>query len=376
MKIVFLGRYNTTDFLTGPEIVAKCVYRELYKYNLEISFIEYFFDGSKYPVSKKLFGIEKTIDGNVTILRMGLLPIFFYLIRSKPDVIHCITFERFQVLAFIYQIFSKSKIIYNVNGIIAYENSRLRNNLGTFYKWKDSLVEKIIFKHADILLFLSRRSMEIAGNYYKINKVKSIIVPNGFDPGILKLIHSIEYLSEKLSIVFVGDSDRPEKGLDFLITSLQESNIPVKLSVLGDKDYLAKINNNLEIEYKMKMSNQNFIKFLSDKLVFVSASFYEQFSISSLEALAMGLVVVLTENTGLSELLTDGKDAFIFKYGDKLQLIDIIQKIYDDRKLIDKIKTVSRRKAESLTWTNITKNYYLPLYKNICVSNENIDTYK
>lgn len=176
MRIVLLGRYNKSDFLNGPERVANSLYTELNKYNLDISFVEYFFEGSKYALFQKIFGNDSYTDDKITIIRKGILPVLLFLFKSKPDIIHIVTFERFAFLAFIYKLFHKCSIVYNVHGIIVYENSVLQKNMKKFHKWKDHFVEKIIFKYSDCLIFLSQRSIELAGRYYKAAPKKNVII--------------------------------------------------------------------------------------------------------------------------------------------------------------------------------------------------------
>ncbi|MBK6915083.1 MAG: hypothetical protein IPH11_15985 [Ignavibacteriales bacterium] len=51
MKILFLGRYEQSEILNGPEKVAKRIFTGLQD-KTESVFIEYFFDGSKYSIWK------------------------------------------------------------------------------------------------------------------------------------------------------------------------------------------------------------------------------------------------------------------------------------------------------------------------------------
>jgi len=67
MKIVYIGRYNESEILTGPEKVAKRIFHNMTKINSNCVFVEYFFDGAKYNIWKKLFGKEKIADANFEI---------------------------------------------------------------------------------------------------------------------------------------------------------------------------------------------------------------------------------------------------------------------------------------------------------------------
>ena len=57
MKVIFIGTYNESEILSGPEKVCKRVFEEYSKIDDTI-FIQYFQDGRKYSYFKKLFGYE------------------------------------------------------------------------------------------------------------------------------------------------------------------------------------------------------------------------------------------------------------------------------------------------------------------------------
>ncbi len=180
MKIIFLGRYNQSELLTGPEKVAKRIFDGFTKKDKAV-FIEYFFDGGRYGISKKLFGNEKvSATENSEILRMGIFPLLSYLFGNKPALIHIITFERFAVVSFLYKLFSKVKIIYTVHGIIIHEN-RIYKKVSLTYILKDKFCEGVFLNRSDKLIFLSERSVNIAWHYIKFNRKKVEILPNGID---------------------------------------------------------------------------------------------------------------------------------------------------------------------------------------------------
>jgi len=366
VRIVFLGKYNSSDYLTGPEKVAKSIFKEVCKYNHDTSFVEYYFDGKKHSLLKKIFGNEVIKDGNLIIFRKGLIPILVYLIAYKPEIIHCITFERFQIVAFVYRLISKCRIIYNVHGIIAYENTILKKNVKPFYKLKDKFLERCFYKYSAKILFLSHKSIELAKMYYKFDESKIIIIANGFDKDILEIKHAAHNPNEILNAVFVGDKERPEKGFDFLFAGLEKIKIPMKLYIIGNyKDNSLVDNKNIQIEYLEKMTNRNYKDFLQDKDIFISASFYEPFSISVLEAIAVGLVPVITKETGISEYLENGLNGFIFNYSDYELFVEIFEKINNDREYLVKVSNAAKEFASNMTWPEIVSKYYIPLYQDI-----------
>ena len=365
MRIVFLGRFNSTENISGPEYVARNVFYQIKKRNKDTSFVEYFFDGRKYSLFQKLFGSTTVCNGELIIFRKGLVPFFFYLIFTQPDIIHCITFERFQFVAVIYRLFSSVKLVYNVHGIVAYENQLHKIKRNAFYNWKDRIFEKFIYRKADALIFLSKRTIERAKEYFIFDEKKVVLFPNGFDERKIYQKKLNEKNDDNLKIVFVGEITRPEKGIEFLFDILEKINCFLKLFVIGD--YVVKktiMNKNVIVEYVLRMKNDDFLIFLRDKNIFISASFYEPFSIAALEAMAAGLVPILTLETGLSEYITNGENGFVHNYGDTEQFVKTIEQLDNNRELLMKVSKSAQELAMQLNWSKIIERYYLPLYNN------------
>lgn len=365
MRIVFLGRYNPTENISGPEYVARNVFYQIKKRNKDTSFVQYFFDGTEYSLFQKLFGNTTVRDGELIIYRKGLVPLFFYLIFTQPDIIHCITFERFQFIAVIYRLFSSVKLVYNVHGIIAYENQLHKLKRNAFYNWKDRIFEKFIYRKADILIFLSKLTIKKAKEYFMLDESKVVLFPNGVDERAIYQNKLDEKNDDNLKIVFVGETTRPEKGIEFLFDILEDVNCILKVFVIGNYDVKKEIKNkNVMVEYVLRMKNDDYLIFLHDKNIFISTSFYESFSIAALEAMAAGLVPILTAETGLTEYITHGGNGFVHNYGDTEQFVKTIEQLDNDRVLLTKISKAAQELAFQLNWEKIVERYYLPLYNN------------
>jgi len=261
---------------------------------------------------------------------------------------------------------SKCRIIYNVHGIIAYENTILKKNVKPFYKLKDKILERCFYKYSAKILFLSHKSIELAKKYYKFDESKIIIITNGFDNDILEIKHAAHNPNKILSAVFVGDKERPEKGFDFLFAVLEKIKIPLKLYIIGNyKDYSVVDNKNIQIEYLHKMTNRNYINYLRNKDIIISASFNDSFSISVLEAIAVGLVPVITKETGISECLKNGLNGFIFDYSDYELFVEIFEKLNNDREYLVKVSNAAKEFASKMTWPETASKYYITLYQEI-----------
>ncbi len=371
MKIIFLGRYNPSENLRGPEKVAKRLFENISSLNPETIFIEYFFDGREYNYFKKIFGAEKITTDKKIIFRLGVARLFIFLLKEKPDIIHIVTFERFAVIAFIYKIFRKVKIVYTVHGIICYENNYLKENLSGFYKIKDKYFERIVFKYSDKIVFLSNISLKFAEKYLSIKKETVEIIPNGIDKCFFE-VKRVPSNNENslLKAVFVGDYFRKEKGLDFLINGLQEVQFPLELYVISKytKKYDHLNNSNLIINFIDKLEQQKYAEFLCDKDIIISSSYYDNFSISVMEAMSAGLVPVVTKETGMSELIENEINGFCFNFGNSKSLIQILNKINSNRNILSIVSKNARYIYNRIYWRQLVEKYsnlYQILHENV-----------
>jgi glycosyltransferase involved in cell wall biosynthesis len=358
LKILFIGRYNESSALTGPEKAAKRIFNKCSNV-FETVFLTYFFDGSRYNIFTKLFGKKEiTETGNRKIIMLGLVRILIFMFKFKPDIIHIITFERFAAVSFFYKRFSKTKFYYSIHGIAAFENS-VNPDASAKLKSRDLRFEKKYFLDSDKLIFLSQRSVETAQKYFEFDKRKVEIIPNGIDI----IFHQIGKgkkinFKNKLKIVFVGDANKKEKGFRFLKNCLDKIVFGAEVFVIGDQ-YKLKTDTNKGISFSFidRMKTEMFARFLSDKDIFISASSYEQFSITSVEAMAAGLVTIVTEETGMSTYIENNKNGFTVKYGDANELVNILNKLQNNREIISRVSAEAKKIYFKLSWELVYIEY-------------------
>ncbi len=357
MKILYIGRYNQSEELTGPEKVAKRIFHESSIEN-EAVFIEYFFDGSQYGILQKLFGYDSIKSAEeLKIYRLGLLRILPFIIKFSPQIIHIITFERFSVLAYLYKLFSKVKLIYNVHGVAVYENEKFKNISSSLQK-KDAVCEKIFMKRSDKLLFLSEYQLSIARKLYHIHDSNIEFINNGIDEGFCSKNKNAEK-NKTPTLVFIGDSERKDKDFKFLYSSLDKIEHNCTLYIIGDFNtgiYKNEVGNVSIIPVK-KMNKGFLVNFLSDKDIFISSSYYDTFSIAAAECMALGLVPIVTNNTGISKLIEEGTNGFIVNHGDENELVNKINLLLENDNLRSEVAKRATEIYKQLNWKNIFSSY-------------------
>jgi glycosyltransferase involved in cell wall biosynthesis len=358
MKVIFAGTYNTGEIFSGPEKVSKRIFEEYSKIDKTL-FICYFQDGNKYSYIKKLFGSKKitTVNGSDVIM-FGIIRMLYEILKLKPKYIHIPCFDRFTAFLYISKLFSRIKIYYTLNGIVVHENKHFIKE-SPFTVFKNKIAERIIIYKSDRIFYLSEFSKKILLHYYSPDITRLYKAINGLDECFLNVAKNQFVEKEVKSIVFIGNIDREEKGFSFLLDALTKSDFKSKLYIvdLVDKTNRYKSLPNLDIYITDKMTPIQLAEYLKNKRIIVSASKYDQFPISILEAISCGLYPVLTNQTGLSEMIGDYVSVSTFNYGDDKLFLDIIADVFRGR-LTYHVKT----DLEQLSWKNIFEKYYLCHY--------------
>lgn len=363
LKIIFIGDYNPGETLTGPGKVAKRVFADL---NLKSDsvFVEYFSDGSKYSIWQKLFGKTEVKDDeagiNKNVFRLGLVRTILFIVKFKPQLIHIIVFQRFSVIIFLLKYIVGFKVSYTVHGIISYENQNFRTNLKRSLLLKDKIAEKIIYKYSDKLFFLSEMSENIAKNFYSISNSKVVFISNGIDEVFSDVFKERQFLSKKkLNIVLVADSSRPEKGMEYFFRIIEHLHSFFNIYIIG-KIPEQKIG---EVKIISKMPTTLWAEFLKQQDIIVSTSIYDPFPISIIEGMASGAVPVITDKTGVSKIIINGQNGFVFPCNDSEQLLDLLLKLKDNYELLKKISLNASEIYDELKWDQIGDQYLNMFYR-------------
>jgi len=267
--------------------------------------------------------------------------------------VHILSFERFTITFFLLKFILKYKLSYTINGVVAFENSNFRRNTNSYLKFKDKIVEWCLIKFSNKLFFLSEQSVNIARKYYNIVNDKIILTTNGVDEIFNQMSIERQYKEKsKLNVVLVADSKRVEKGLDFFLKAIQPIQTDFIFSIIGENP-----NSDDQIKYYPKMPTDKFAKFLLNQDIFISASIYDPFPIATIEAMAAGVIPMLTDENGVSRFIINGENGFVYSYGDDASLRKYLLELKIEFQLRKKLSQNAATIYNQFRWGEISKNY-------------------
>jgi glycosyltransferase involved in cell wall biosynthesis len=200
--------------------------------------------------------------------------------------------------------------------------------------WIESSIEKIVKKNNNVTIFTF--GDDIFSRYSKISNFVIPVADSRFENS--QIISPIELFTNKESyknLLYVGRLAKG-KGLEFLIETLYELPIKkFKLTIIGDgniKNDLISLVKKLNLIEKVVFKGyipfgKRLLKEYSSNDVLIFPSFSEGLPQVVLEAMARGVIVIATRVGGLTNLIKDGENGFLFEPGDKKGLLKIIREI-------------------------------------------------
>jgi glycosyltransferase involved in cell wall biosynthesis len=164
--------------------------------------------------------------------------------------------------------------------------------------------------------------------------------------------------------IFVGQVGI-RKGIPYLLKAweeldLKDSELLLVGPIYGDIKDLIK-NYDLKKVRFVHYSN-NLTEYYTQSDFFVFPSIEEGSALVTFEAMASGLPVVTTQNSG--SIVEDGKEGFIVETASVESLKAKIQELYNNRDLLTNYSKAARKKVESYTWENYRRKL-ISLYHDI-----------
>jgi glycosyltransferase involved in cell wall biosynthesis len=216
-----------------------------------------------------------------------------------------------------------------------------------------SIGEENLIKYSTFLTCVSKRICNDVQKDY--NRKKNIqVIYNGVDTHKLKPITYQEkiHLRQRLHmdnnytyIIFVGLNPKM-KRFDIAQKAVAINGGNKKLITIGLKEGLGRLPHDKVIEY-MKASN-----------MLILPSDYDPFPIVCMEALSLGIPIIISDKVGVSEIIESGKQGFIINKQNPVLYSTAIRNVSKTKSMAIE----ARKLAIKYDWNNIVKQY-LNIYK-------------
>lgn len=259
----------------------------------------------------------------------------------------------------------KGKSFYNCAIYRCHKNSFFSSFVVTleayFHKWLKS------YDNVDIFISPSKFLAELLNQYGDYaNRIR--ILPNGIDTDI----HHPTYQDDGYILYFGRISQ--EKGIKCLSKAykiLNETRLfnqrPIKLKIIGDGPLLN--------ELKVKYPNIEFLGYQTGNtlnsnikkasFVVVPSQWYENCSMSVLEAMAYGKPVIGARIGGIPEQIEDYETGLLFEPGNANELAEKIRFLIMHENIRQKMGRLARKRAENFYSLKSHQNGLLEIYNSL-----------
>ena len=110
-----------------------------------------------------------------------------------------------------------------------------------------------------------------------------------------------------------------------------------------------------EFRYVGPLRNSELVALYRDSDLFCMPSLVEGFGLVYLEALACGLPVIATPNTGAADIVREGREGFIVPVRDAESLASRLEWAYTHRDELREMQFAARKLAEKYSWSAFRK---------------------
>lgn len=266
-----------------------------------------------------------------------------------------------------YQLFSQGKYCQRCQGGRYYNCLRYRCLKGSYLK--SALAALAMYYHNYVQIYEKNLSYLIAPSRF----IKNTFIKFGWPNDKIKLLYNFsqaQHLNKKINspgdyLLYFGRLSQ-EKGINVLIEALKQCSLSLKIAGSGPEE-----GNLVSMVENMNLSNRiEFLGFcqgqdLEDlidgaKAIIIPSVWPENMPFSLLEAMAKAKVVIASKTGGLSELIEDGKNGFIFPAGSAESLAKILNQL--ENKDLLKMGQLARQKVVPLELKEHL-NQLLEIYK-------------
>jgi glycosyltransferase involved in cell wall biosynthesis len=296
---------------------------------------------------------------------------------QKYDIIHAHSYIFFTSLqcALIKKIKQYPFVLHIHGGINTphYKSINMREKIQLFFKNYifDTILGKLTIKQANALISVSNNDLEIIQNRFNLSPSKAYPVPNGIDINKYKKSRTAK---RRKFITFIGRLSYI-KGIDIfleIIKDLYHKDKNLEFLIIGDgplRNLVEGARKELPLKYFESYPYNKMADIYNMSKILLLSSRFEGLPTILLESLACETPVIAPKVGGISEVISDNKNGFLFNIKSKEEIYTkILNLIHDDKKL-DKLGENGRKLIEKKYSWEIISNKIEKIYRKLIKNN-------
>ncbi|MEM2241036.1 MAG: glycosyltransferase family 4 protein [Nitrososphaeria archaeon] len=260
-------------------------------------------------------------------------------------------------------------VVYSVHAWKNVENLFANSLLGIY----ESAIVSQILRFADVITVLGTRSLKYINSFFCASRKhpRIEIVPNGVDFYNIRRIVNINEEKKSLNgvednILFIGRLSRIKGVYDLLkaFTIVKRFHDSCQLTIIGDgplkNDIIHLVQKHDQLRKSVIfvgyiLSRSLIYKHFYNSTVLVLPSYSEGMPTVILEAMAVGVPVIVTDVGDISDVIVHGENGLLVKPGDVKELAENILAVIWDKNLRRKLMINGLETAQKYDWSIISK---------------------
>ncbi|MDD5445957.1 MAG: glycosyltransferase [Candidatus Pacebacteria bacterium] len=314
-------------------------------------------------------GIKRILPGLCIIGPKSLFSLIKYI--KEAEIVHFNPIKIWELFPFFLSVIMKKKTVTTYHGNFIETNYFLFKKIGWPVEYlRLRILYSLFVPFSTKNIFLTSSQKEKICNFLpkKIkNSSKNVVIPNFLNENFISL--KKRRLKKNLKFLFVGRLTR-EKGFKDLIKISNKTKI--LLSFAGEGKPINQDNKNLS--YLGILGREEIKNTYDDNDILILPSYTEAFPMVILEAMARGLVILVSDIPGMREIIKEKRNGYFFLPGDVEKIEKIVTYLRSNPKEVKRISENNLKDIQKFTAKKqITK--YIQLYesvlKDIQLKNEN-----
>jgi L-malate glycosyltransferase len=319
--------------------------------------------------------VKKEVYDGISITRFPVIapsetiyfsPSLYMAMRKvKVDIVHA---HNYRALPMLFAAFTKKK---GTRLVVTTHLGFSKIGRWIYYIY-DPLFGKKIFQRADKIIVVSPAELDQVPTLKKYSE-KIVCIPNGVDFSEVNRISSVERQARTtVNLLCVSRLER-KKGVEAIIKTIDWLKaLPIHLNIIGDgpdmrrlRILVDELNIGHLVTFKGQMTKEDVYILYSQSDIFLLLSEYESHSMALTEAMAFGLVPIVT-NVGGNPVIVDEETGYLVNYpADAEKVASIIKQLVSGPELLDAKSQAARDKTSARFSMDSTVNRLIDVYTSI-----------
>lgn len=231
--------------------------------------------------------------------------------------------------------------------------------------------ETSALRSADLCLLLNEQERTIAIEELGVDAEKVRVIDNGLPEALIGVpLAPTAAPLESLKIAHIG-SYLEHKGISYLVEALESvfARFPqAQVTMLGTAKSPAEVLADFKPQFRDRVTvipsyrRESLAERLAGHAIVISASLREGFPLGTLEAMACGLVPVVSDIPGPTQYVHDGENGLAVAAADGAALAGAVVRLVEDPELFARLRENAHATAQEYSWTRIA-GQTLDLYR-------------